>query len=352
MPDPLDVEVVAVVERQRMTGALELVGNDAIVDPADGHLAPAVARGPARRPRTTTSCGSTVGMPHSWPVSTKSGRVFCVSGAISISTTSAGSCAADQHLARQRQVARRVEAAEMCASSDGGQVVHLAVGLGEHVLEGVERRERLQLDQARLVAAVGGRAPVRSPPGRRSAALPGPGPGSARGSSASTAARASASARKPVTRLTAVAAISSSSACGKKHGVSLTGNGSGRPGALAEPRLQPGVALRRPLAVEALAQRGHHRWQLRASGRPGHQLAQGRRSTPTSVHAAAVAAEVDAHRPQPRLDRRAARPSRPPSRSRQPAAPAAPGGRRRCPTSSAIGVAVPVALSKRDHAAS
>ncbi len=227
MADPLHRQVVAVVERHRMAGALELVGNDAVEDAADRHLAPAgvadqraAAHGDVLR------------------IDGRDAPELLGEHEVGLRLLALGRdlhqhdfrrvVPADQHLAHQRQVGGRVEAAHV-RGERRRQVVDRAMGFGQHVLEGVERREGLELDQLRACSRRRAGAPGRSRPGRRSAGLPVRVRGSARESALRPRRAASSSARKPVTSVAAVAASSSSSASGKKHGVSLTGKGSGRP---------------------------------------------------------------------------------------------------------------------------
>jgi len=154
MADPLHVEIVTVVERHRMSGAFELVGDDAVVDAANRHLAPAdaaqqlpaahhdlagVDRGDAPQPFGEREVGTRLLRFRRKLHQHDLGRVVRT----------------NEHVAHQGEVAGRRQPVEVRAEC-GRQVVHLAIGLGQRVLEGVERREGLQFDEPRLQRALGG----------------------------------------------------------------------------------------------------------------------------------------------------------------------------------------------------
>ena len=187
-------------------------------------------------------------MPQSRSVSAKSGRVFCCSGAIS-SEHDLGRVVPARRARRRSscQVARVVEAAQMRGARVGQLVA--PPDAARRACAGRRRATGRPAVRPGAASAVRRpRAPGRSPPARRSASPPGPGRDSAPGRAPRRRPAPRGLARNEVTRVAPVAAISSSRAAGKKHGVSDTVKPERHAGARGEPRQQRLVALGRPLS--------------------------------------------------------------------------------------------------------
>src|SRR5262245_18340487 len=142
--DPLDVEVVAVVEGQRDAAPLEFFGYDPIVDSRDGP-APAVLTTPQ-----LTALANDRGRVHRADTPHSFGRdevsVRLLVERIDLHQDDlARIVAAQQHASHQLQIAVAIQASE-----EGRQsldVIVLKAGIRQNCLKAEERRKRLQLDQ-------------------------------------------------------------------------------------------------------------------------------------------------------------------------------------------------------------